>query len=176
MSMSTPSRPNYEDMVVLARLARASMFRGCYVAIDCERREEKRSHERLTEMGLVQRADSEALELTADGWIVVDRMMVQIAPPVLEANPARLRDGTWGAWVKGEVEVDTPITITTRSGKTLEKVVHSIEWQGRRGGDYLTLVRTEPGPEDVVDVDVDVDGANDYNQWDHPPDDEDLPF
>lgn len=65
--------------------------------------------------------------------------------PTLNATPARLRDNTWGARVRGAATVGDTITITSSQGKTWQAEVAAIVWSGndRRDG-RVALVRTRP--------------------------------
>lgn len=48
----------------------------------------------------------------------------------MNASPAKLRNGSWGARVEGIAVVGDTLTITTKGGKTWNAVVARIVWQG----------------------------------------------
>lgn len=54
------------------------------------------------------------------------------------ATPAKLRDGSWGARVKGDAKKGDEIQITTQGGKSWTAVVETVVWSG----DGITLVKT----------------------------------
>jgi len=65
------------------------------------------------------------------------------------ATPARLRDQSWGARVRGCPAVGDTLTITARSsGKTWQVEVASIVWSGadHHTGEQIALVRTRDLP------------------------------
>lgn len=51
---------------------------------------------------------------------------------ILQASPAKLRDGSWGARVVGEAREGDTIRITTRSGRSWAAVVTRVLWTGTR--------------------------------------------
>lgn len=55
-----------------------------------------------------------------------------------QASPTKLRDGSWGATVKGSVTPGEQITITARSGKSWTARVSRVIWRG----DGMTIVAT----------------------------------
>lgn len=55
------------------------------------------------------------------------------------ATPSKLRDGSWGARVKGSVAVGETILIETKAGKSWEARVTEVKWSG----DGVTLVATQ---------------------------------
>ena len=57
----------------------------------------------------------------------------------INATPAKLRNGTWGARVRGTVAVGALLTIQTQAGKTWQATVSSIVWSG----EGVTLVSTQ---------------------------------
>jgi hypothetical protein len=61
-----------------------------------------------------------------------------VCPDYRDATPARLRDGSWGAWVAGTVTAGQSVTITTKSGKSWVATVTRVIWRG----DGITLVAT----------------------------------
>lgn len=46
----------------------------------------------------------------------------------MNATPAKLRDGTWGARVTGTPSVGDLVTITTKAGKTWDARVNRVIW------------------------------------------------
>jgi len=46
------------------------------------------------------------------------------------ATPAKLRNGNWGARVKGAVKAGDAVTITTRAGKSWTATVTRVLWTG----------------------------------------------
>ena len=46
------------------------------------------------------------------------------------ATPAKLRDGSWGARVRGTVAAGDVVTITTSAGKTWQATVQRVIWRG----------------------------------------------
>ncbi len=61
----------------------------------------------------------------------------------LNASPARLRDGSWGARVSSEtVSLGDTVTITTRSGKSWTARVVRVLWTG----DGVAICATESDP------------------------------
>lgn len=56
----------------------------------------------------------------------------------ITATPAKLRNGTWGARVRGTVTVGALLTIQTQAGKTWQATVESIVWSG----EGVTIVST----------------------------------
>lgn len=57
----------------------------------------------------------------------------------ISASPAKLRDGGWGARVRGAVTEGDTVTITTRAGKSWEARVTKVVWTG----DGLSICATE---------------------------------
>lgn len=57
----------------------------------------------------------------------------------LQATPAKLRSGAWGARVTGAVQRGDRITVVSRAGKMWQSIVVGIVWQG----DGVALVATE---------------------------------
>lgn len=55
------------------------------------------------------------------------------------ASPAKLKNGSWGARVKGDVKEGDVITIRTKSGKTWEARVTRVVWSG----DSVSICATE---------------------------------
>jgi len=64
------------------------------------------------------------------GWVRTD--------VTLEATPAKLRDGSWGARVKGAAKSGDVLKVTTRAGKSWTATVDRVLWKGRG----VTLVST----------------------------------
>lgn len=48
----------------------------------------------------------------------------------MAAKPIKLRNGTWGAQVEGEVQTGDTITITTKAGKSWDARVVRVLWTG----------------------------------------------
>ena len=48
----------------------------------------------------------------------------------MNASPAKLRDGSWGARVQGAVAVGDTVTITTKAGKSWSARVSQVVWSG----------------------------------------------
>jgi len=46
----------------------------------------------------------------------------------MQASPAKLRDGSWGARVAGTVTTGTILTITTAAGKSWQATVERVIW------------------------------------------------
>lgn len=57
---------------------------------------------------------------------------------MLNATPAKLRDGSWGARVSGAVKKGDPILITTKAGKSWDALVDRVVWTDGK----TTLVST----------------------------------
>lgn len=57
----------------------------------------------------------------------------------ISASPAKLRNGNWGAKVRGAVNEGDVVTITTRAGKSWEARVTKVVWTG----DGLSICATE---------------------------------
>lgn len=68
----------------------------------------------------------------------------------ITASPAKLRDGTWGARVPGEVTPGAQIEIVTRAGKRWNAQVVRVLWTGqdRRTGDPVSLCATQSRDDD----------------------------
>jgi hypothetical protein len=48
----------------------------------------------------------------------------------ITASPAKLKNGSWGARVRGDVTEGDTITITTRGGKSWDARVTKVVWSG----------------------------------------------
>jgi hypothetical protein len=48
----------------------------------------------------------------------------------MNAKPAKLRDGTWGARVTGTPKAGDVVTITTATGKSWQSTVAKVLWKG----------------------------------------------
>lgn len=57
----------------------------------------------------------------------------------MPATPAKLRDGSWGARVRGRVSSGEIVTITTKAGKSWKARVTRVLWSG----DGVSLCATE---------------------------------
>jgi formamidopyrimidine-DNA glycosylase len=57
---------------------------------------------------------------------------------MLTATPTKLRDGSWGARVKGAVNAGDVVTIKTSTGKTWDAKVEAVLWSG----DGVSLCKT----------------------------------
>ena len=68
-------------------------------------------------------------------------------------KPAKLRDGTWGAYVKGTPEVGERVVITASTGEYWDALVSDVVWTGRDddGGD-LALCGTVRIAVEPVDI------------------------
>lgn len=62
----------------------------------------------------------------------------------MEAQPKRLRDGSWGAVVQGLVEPGDEIRVKTQKGKEWDSEVDEVLYQGpsRYSDGMITIVRT----------------------------------
>jgi hypothetical protein len=60
----------------------------------------------------------------------------------MDATPAKLRNGAWGARVQGQVAIGDSVKIVTKSGKSWTAMVEKIVWQG----DGVTLCATSSAP------------------------------
>jgi len=58
---------------------------------------------------------------------------------MINATPAKLRSGDWGAKVQGSVSCGDTIHITTRSGKEWDATVSHVVW----AGDGVAIVATQ---------------------------------
>ena len=57
-------------------------------------------------------------------------MMIETSSTPRPATPAKLRDGSWGARVRGPVQAGDTVTITTSAGKTWQARVERVVWTG----------------------------------------------
>ena len=60
------------------------------------------------------------------------------ATQIKSASPTKLRDGSWGATVKGPATVGETIKITTKAGKSWEAKISKVVWTGNG----VTIVAT----------------------------------
>mgnify|MGYP006899558405 FL=1 len=60
----------------------------------------------------------------------------------ITATPAKLRNGSWGARVQGQVRNGDTVTITTRAGKSWTATVSQVVWTG----EGVSIVATESRP------------------------------
>jgi len=58
---------------------------------------------------------------------------------VVNATPAKLKSGDWGAKVQGTVTVGDIVTITTKAGKTWQARIARVIWTG----DGISICATE---------------------------------
>lgn len=61
---------------------------------------------------------------------------------MLQASPKKLRNGSWGALVQGQVTAGDAIQVTTRAGKTWTAAVGRVIWSGERDGGTVAIVST----------------------------------
>lgn len=65
---------------------------------------------------------------------------------MLEASPKQMKDGSWGATVKGKARIGDQITVITRSGKQWIAEVSEVVWVGTSqygdtAGDTVSLCK-----------------------------------
>jgi len=68
------------------------------------------------------------------------------ARPALPASPTKLRDGSWGARVRGQAHPGDEIQITTRAGKSWTAHVDRVLWTGEGVSIVSTQARQRTAP------------------------------
>ena len=60
--------------------------------------------------------------------IAIGRFLADTGVHTMNARPYKLKDGSWGAIVEGQVQPGDAIKVVTRNGKQITKMVTGIVW------------------------------------------------